>query len=65
MENVFDIHVPTGIFRDRKVKVLEALVRYLHEEHQMNYSQIGRLLNRNPRTIWTAYQKARKKSHAT
>jgi len=27
----------------------------------MNYSEIARALDRNPRTIWTAYNRARKK----
>lgn len=60
MDNILDVYVPTSVFRNRKIKVLEALVKYLKEQG-MTYSQIGRLLNRDPRTIWTAYRKAVRK----
>lgn len=65
MSELLEVYIPTSAFRDRKLKVLEALVKYLKEQQQLNYSQIGRLLNRNPRTIWTAYQKAKRRNATT
>ena len=58
-----EVFVPTSVFRNRKLKVLEALVKYLKEQQGMRYSDIARLLNRDPRTVWTVYQKAKKRHH--
>jgi hypothetical protein len=55
------IDVPSFVFRDRSVSVLECLVEYLKDTHQMNYHEIGVLLNRNERTVWTCYDRAKKK----
>ncbi len=55
------INIPTSIFRDRSLSVLEAVVEYLKEHHNLNYHQIARLLNRDERTIWTVYNRAKKK----
>ena len=53
--------IPTLIFKDRKLSVLEAMVEYLKDEKQMNYQEIAVLLNRDDRTIWTCYSRAKKK----
>lgn len=55
------IDIPSIIFRDRALKVLEVLVEFLKEQKSMNYHDIGLLLNRDERTIWTAYNRAKKK----
>lgn len=55
------IHIPSYIFKDRTLKVLEVLVEYLKEDCNLNYSEIAVLLNRDARTIWTVYQRALKK----
>ena len=60
-ENGTDIKVPLNVFSDRKLGVLEALVRYLKERYSMRYSEIGNLLSRDQRTVWTVYNRARKK----
>lgn len=52
------ILIPTSIFTDRTLKVLEALVEYLKESKQLTYHQIAALLNRDDRTIWTVYHRA-------
>jgi hypothetical protein len=59
-----EITIPTKIFHDRTLSVLEAIVSYLKEK-QMTYHEIAILLNRNDRTIWTVYDRARKKKIAT
>ena len=57
-----DIMIPLEIFRDRKVAVLECIARYLKEVEGMTYHEIAILLNRDDRTIWTVYNRARKKN---
>ena len=56
-----DLTIPLSIFNDRTLTILEHLVTYLKESHNMKYSQIADLLKRDDRTIWTVYQRARKK----
>jgi len=58
---VSDYMVPLAIFRDRRHGVLEALVVYLRDTFNMRYSEIGQLLARDQRTIWTVYRRARAK----
>lgn len=53
--------IPTSIWHDERLSVLEALVVYLKEQKNMNYHAIGELLNRDERNIWTIYDRARKK----
>jgi len=50
--------IPTVIFRDRRLSVLEVLVKYLKEEKNLSYHMIAVLLNRDDRTIWTCYHRA-------
>ena len=56
-----NIPIPSKIFTDRSLSVLEAIVKYLKEKKGMTYHEIAVLLNRDDRTIWTVYQRARKK----
>lgn len=53
--------LPTSIFRDRELSVLEAIAEYLKDKKGMRYSEIAQLLNRDDRTIWTSYQRAKQK----
>jgi hypothetical protein len=55
------IVIPHFIFNDRRFSVLESLVVYLREKYGLRYSEIGILLNRDERNIWTVYNRARKK----
>ncbi len=55
------LSIPISIFRDREISVLEAMVEYLKDKKNMRYSEIARLLNRDARTIWTSYQRAKEK----
>ena len=55
------IEIPTFLFKDRKVAVLEALVEYLKDHKGLTYHEIALLLNRDDRTIWTVYHRAKKK----
>jgi len=54
------IQIPTNIF-SKKLGALEAITKYLRENLNLNYKEIAVLLNRNERTIWTAYNKSKQK----
>ena len=61
VEIASSIAVPTSILRDRTLSVLEAIVEYLKEHEQLSFHQIAKLLNRDDRTIWTVYRRAKQK----
>ncbi len=42
-----------------KNSVLESIVRYLHEEKELSFAEISRLIKRDQRTIWTAYNRCK------
>lgn len=56
-----EFHFPLEILRNRKLSVLENIVVYIKEKYELNYSAIATLLHRDPRTVWTIYQRALKK----
>lgn len=62
VKSVHTLLVPVSIFADRRLSALENLVLYLKENLKLSYRQISVLLNRNERTIWTVYQRARQKN---
>ena len=49
--------IPTSIFTDRTLKVLEAVVEYLKESKMLTHHQIAALINRDDRTVWTVYHR--------
>jgi len=53
--------VPAKIFADRTLSVLETLVRFLKEQQQYSLHAIAEALHRDDRTIWTVYDRAKKK----
>ena len=55
------IDIPLKILQNRDVAILESIVAYLKDEKEMKYSEIARLLNRDQRTIWTVYNRVKKK----
>jgi len=55
------INIPSFVFQQRDLAALEAIVIYLKDSHNLTYAQIATLLNRDQRTIWTTYQRAKKK----
>jgi len=56
--------IPLNIFKQTKLPVLEALVTFLKDSHELNYSQISALLMRNESTVRTAYNRAKVKDEA-
>jgi hypothetical protein len=57
-----DIEIPTSIFY-KEMGTLESVIKYLKENINLSYHEIAELLNRDDRTIWTAYHKAIKKNN--
>lgn len=53
--------VPSSIFLDRNLAPLESISEYLKEEKGLSYHEIAVLVDRNDRTIWTCYNRAKKK----
>lgn len=64
MDNERYLNIPSFIFKDRGLAALEAVVVYLKDSQGMTYAQIAKLLNRDDRTIWTTYHRAKKKREA-
>lgn len=59
-QNRTSVRIPSYAFV-HELGMLESIVKYLHEELGYRYSKIALLLHRDPRTIWTTYQRAAKK----
>ena len=57
----YEFLIPISIFSNRKLSIQENLVFYLKEEFKLSYHKIATLIHRDDRTIWTVYQKAKKK----
>ena len=55
------ISIPISVIGDRSVATLEAVVEYLKDTLDLSYHEIAVLLNRDDRTIWTSYKRAKKK----
>jgi len=59
-----NLTLPSAIFT-KKLGCLEAITKYMKDNLKMSYSEIANILNRNERTIWTAYKKAIEKEPET
>ena len=55
------VTIPISIFADRSVASLEAIVEYLKDSSNLTYHEIASMLNRDDRTIWTCYSRAKAK----
>ena len=53
--------IPVSILKDRNISVLESITAYLKDTFGLTYHKVAVLLNRDDRTIWTVYQRAKKK----
>lgn len=55
------VFIPLSIFLNRDLAPLEALTAYLKEKVNMSLHEIAVMLNRDDRTIWTSYDRSKKK----
>lgn len=57
----FHYSIPLAIFKDRNFSVLELVVFYLRDAYDLSYHNIGSLIQRSYKTVWTVYTRARRK----
>ena len=53
--------IPVSVFSASSLSPMEAVVVYLKDEFSLSYHKVAMLLKRDDRTIWTVYNRARKK----
>ena len=56
-----NIWIPSNVLRDNSISVLEAIIEFLKEKKGLTYHEIGELINRDERNVWTVYNRAKKK----
>ena len=61
MQSYSSYSIPVSILQDRNLSVLENIASYLKDTFGLTYHKVAVLLNRDDRTIWTVYQRAKKK----
>ena len=54
--------IPLNTIAEKKFSILESIVIYLKDNYNLSYRKIGKLLQRNERTVWTVYNRGMKKS---
>ncbi len=55
------IDIPSFVFKDRTLSVLEVMVEYLKDNKNMKFHEIALIINRDDRTVWTVYRRAKLK----
>ena len=55
------VQLPSSIFRKFPLSILEAAAKYLKDEKNFSFHEIGEILYRDERNIWTVYSRAKKK----
>jgi len=55
------INIPSFVFKDRTLSVLEVMVEYLRDNKKMRFHDIAMIINRDDRTVWTVYRRAKLK----
>lgn len=53
--------IPLEVLRNRDFSILESVSAYLKENFRLNFHQIGSILDRDERTIWTVYNRLKEK----
>ncbi len=56
-----ELTIPTEVFRNRSLSVLENVVVYLKNNFSMKNHDIAAAIGRNDRTVWTVINRVRKK----
>ncbi len=56
-----EVEVPVSVFSNG-LSSLEAVVKYLKDQKELRLCEIAKLLNRDDRTVWNAYNEASKKT---
>jgi predicted DNA-binding protein (UPF0251 family) len=53
--------LPISIFTDKNLGPLESIAIYLKDQVNLSFGEIAKLLNRDNRTVWACYHKAKEK----
>ncbi|MDP7458377.1 MAG: hypothetical protein QGH47_06635 [Candidatus Woesearchaeota archaeon] len=53
--------IPISFFKKSKLTIFETIVLYLKDNLKLEFRTIASILNRNYRTVWTVYKRAKKK----
>lgn len=53
--------IPLTDLYSERLSILEMICCYLKDAHNLRFSTIAKLIQRNPRTIWTTYNRAQLK----
>ncbi|MBR9677120.1 hypothetical protein GOV04_03195 [Candidatus Woesearchaeota archaeon] len=53
--------IPIYLLSNRKYSILETVVAFLKENKSLTLTQIGVVLNKNPKTVWTVYNRYKQK----
>ena len=56
-----EYHIPLSLLSNKQLSVLENLAYYLAVECKLKFSEVAKLLGKDPRTIWTVMDRATKK----
>ena len=62
LSDVSKITIPLTIFR-KDLGMLESIVLYLKDDKGLGFKTIAKLLKREYQTIWSSYNKAKKKTN--
>ncbi len=54
-------YVPCHLLQNKQLSVLENIIFYMKAEYQLHNHEIAKLLNKDPRTIWTVLNRIKKK----
>lgn len=58
-----ELSIPLSIF-SHKLPPAGALCKFLHEAHHFSFGEIAEQLNRDRKSVWATYQRARKRMRA-
>lgn len=56
--------IPISVFNTYALSCLEIVVKYLKENLSLGFSDIARILSRDPRTVWVTYRNSKLKNPA-
>ena len=56
-----EIRIPVALLKDRKKTALQHVVAYLKDRHKISFKEIALLMDRDYKTIWTAYSRGGRK----
>jgi len=54
--------IPISIFQN-KGSILKSIIVFLKEKHNLRFSEIAKLINRDQRTVWTVYNRKKKRKN--